>query len=55
MLIDYLSFKQVNAFTNYVEKMSTSYKSNNIIITMGEDFNYQDARMWYKNLDKLIM
>lgn len=21
---------------------------------MGEDFNYQDANVWYKNLDKLI-
>ena len=23
-------------------------------ILLGEDFNYQDANMWYKNLDKLM-
>lgn len=34
--------------------MSGHYKTNNVIITMGEDFNYQDANMWFKNLDKLI-
>lgn len=45
----------MNAFIAYVEEMSTHYKSENVILTMGEDFNYQDARMWYKNLDKLIL
>lgn len=34
--------------------MSDSYKTNNILVTMGEDFHYQVAQMWYKNLDKLI-
>ena len=23
-------------------------------MTMGEDFQYENANMWYKNLDKLI-
>ncbi len=23
-------------------------------MTMGQDFNYQDANHWFKNLDKLI-
>jgi alpha-mannosidase len=27
---------------------------NHIMWTMGDDFNYMDAQMWYKNLDKLI-
>lgn len=35
--------------------MAIHYRSNNIILTMGEDFNYQDANMWYTNLDKLIL
>ena len=34
--------------------MSNDYKTNNVLITMGEDFNYQSAHMWFKNLDKLI-
>lgn len=30
------------------------YATNHIMLTMGEDFNYESAREWYKNLDKLI-
>ena len=30
------------------------YKTNNIMMTMGEDFTYENAREWYDNLDKLI-
>ena len=33
---------------------ATSYATNHIMLTMGEDFNYESAREWYKNLDKLI-
>ena len=28
--------------------------TNHIIMTMGSDFQYQSANMWFKNLDKLI-
>ena len=27
---------------------------SNIMLTMGSDFNYQNANTWFKNLDKLI-
>uniref|UniRef100_A0A8C7JJ12 Lysosomal alpha-mannosidase n=1 Tax=Oncorhynchus kisutch TaxID=8019 RepID=A0A8C7JJ12_ONCKI len=30
------------------------YKTNHIIMTMGSDFQYENANLWYKNLDKLI-
>lgn len=30
------------------------YRTNNILITMGTDFNYQNAESWFKNIDKLI-
>ena len=30
------------------------YKTNNIMMTMGSDFQYENAHEWYKNLDKLI-
>lgn len=45
----------MNDFIKYVENQATQYRTNNVIITMGEDFNYLDANMWYKNLDKLIL
>ncbi|XP_026724554.1 lysosomal alpha-mannosidase-like isoform X2 [Trichoplusia ni] len=45
---------KVQSFLNICSNMSKSYRSNNILITMGEDFNYQDAAMWFINLDKLI-
>uniref|UniRef100_A0A671NL22 Alpha-mannosidase n=1 Tax=Sinocyclocheilus anshuiensis TaxID=1608454 RepID=A0A671NL22_9TELE len=30
------------------------YKTNHIIMTMGSDFQYENANLWYKNMDKLI-
>ena len=33
---------------------ATHYKTNHIVMTMGEDFQYENANTWYKNLDKLI-
>lgn len=45
---------QVDDFVSYVMNMSQAYNTRNVIITMGEDFNYQSAHMWFKNLDKLI-
>lgn len=45
---------QVNEFFEFAKNVSRNYPTNNIIITMGEDFTYQDANTWFKNLDKLI-
>jgi len=44
----------VDTFLEYVTKMATQFRTPNVILTMGEDFHYQNADMWYKNLDKLI-
>jgi len=46
--------KQVDAFLAYVTEMAEHFRTPNVILTMGEDFHYQNADMWYKNLDKLI-
>lgn len=41
-------------FFEYANRVAQGYKTNNLLITMGDDFNYQDANMWFRNLDKLI-
>jgi len=47
-------FFQVNEFINFTAEQAQYYTSNNIILTMGGDFTYQEASMYFKNLDKLI-
>ncbi|KAL0858609.1 hypothetical protein ABMA27_012444 [Loxostege sticticalis] len=51
---DYNVDRRVSDFIDYVKAQSNSYRTNNVIITMGGDFTYQQAGMWYENLDKLI-
>lgn len=41
-------------FVNYFKSMALHFRSTNLMHTMGEDFHYANARMWYKNIDKLI-
>ncbi|XP_052746240.1 lysosomal alpha-mannosidase isoform X2 [Bicyclus anynana] len=45
---------RVKDFLDICRNMSKGYSTNNILVTMGEDFFYQDAGMDFKNLDKLI-
>ncbi|PSN54844.1 Lysosomal alpha-mannosidase, partial [Blattella germanica] len=51
---DYNVDQRVQDFLDYVHKHEAAYTTNNILVTMGGDFNYQDALTWFKNLDKLI-
>ncbi|KAF5279397.1 hypothetical protein FQA39_LY05507 [Lamprigera yunnana] len=51
---DYNAPQRVHDFLNYVHNMTKRYATNNVLVTMGEDFTYQDANKWFKNLDKLI-
>ncbi|XP_020290943.1 lysosomal alpha-mannosidase [Pseudomyrmex gracilis] len=46
--------KKVELFLAYVKKQALAYKTNHIILTMGEDFHYQQSEMVFGNLDKLI-
>lgn len=46
--------KKVTEFVDYIETQSELYRTNNIALTMGGDFTYMDAHVYYKNLDKLI-
>lgn len=45
---------QVDQFFEYIVNMTKVYRSDNLIITMGDDFNYQLATSWFRNLDLLI-
>jgi lysosomal alpha-mannosidase len=45
---------QVSKFVDYVKTQAKFYSTSNILLTMGGDFTYQEAHMWYQNLDKII-
>lgn len=45
---------RVEDFLSYANETASFYKTNNIPVTMGNDFNYQSASHWFTNLDKLI-
>ncbi|CAK1547903.1 unnamed protein product [Leptosia nina] len=46
--------ERVAAFFEKCKEMASRYVTKNILLTMGDDFQYQEAGMWFKNLDKLI-
>ncbi|XP_063544999.1 lysosomal alpha-mannosidase-like isoform X1 [Cydia strobilella] len=45
---------KVTTFLEFVLAQSTYYRSNNVLVTMGGDFTFMDASLWFDNLDKLI-
>jgi len=45
---------KIDQFLSYVEIVRKAYRSNHIFMPMGDDFQYQDASMNFKNMDKLI-
>uniref|UniRef100_A0A3Q0SVF1 Alpha-mannosidase n=1 Tax=Amphilophus citrinellus TaxID=61819 RepID=A0A3Q0SVF1_AMPCI len=53
-LEDYNVDDVVARFLLIANSQSLVYKTNHIIMTMGSDFQYENANLWYKNLDKLI-
>ena len=44
----------VERFVQTACEQASHYKTNHIIFTMGSDFMYENANVWYTNLDKLI-
>ncbi|KNC22793.1 hypothetical protein FF38_04132 [Lucilia cuprina] len=46
--------ERVDTFIAYINKMAKTYRSTHLLVPMGDDFNYENANMNYKNLDKLI-
>ena len=51
---DYNVDQIVDRFINYAKAYSQIYATNNLLFPMGTDFQYQDANVWFKNMDKLI-
>ncbi|XP_057283787.1 lysosomal alpha-mannosidase [Pezoporus wallicus] len=44
----------VSTFLDIATKQAEHYRTNHIIMTMGSDFHYENANLWFKNMDKLI-
>jgi len=53
-LHDYNIQDRVNDFVAKVQEQGQHYRANNIMLSMGSDFEYANANSWFKNLDKLI-
>ena len=51
---DYNKDQKVKDFIAAAEDQAKHYATNHIMMTMGSDFQYNNAQVWYKNLDKLI-
>jgi hypothetical protein len=43
-----------DAFTNIIFQRGQSFRTNNILVTFGCDFQYMDAIMNFKNMDLLM-
>ncbi|XP_026462046.1 lysosomal alpha-mannosidase-like isoform X2 [Ctenocephalides felis] len=51
---DYNVDRRINEFLMAVESQAKHFTTNNVVLTMGGDFTYMDAQMYFKNMDKLI-
>lgn len=51
---DYNVQQMVDKFIVEMKDQASWYATNHLITTMGSDFNYVQAHMWFKELDKLI-
>lgn len=53
-LENYNAVAKAGEFVSFLEEQRSYYRSNHILVLMGEDFNYQDSYSNFKNIDKLI-
>lgn len=53
-LEDYNVDSRIDEFVKAAEDLAKMTRGNNIMFTMGSDFNFEPAYRWYLNLDKLI-
>ena len=53
-LEDYNIQTKSQALVDYFKSQAQHFRTTNLLHTLGEDFHYANARMWYKNFDKLL-
>ena len=46
--------QKVDDFVSYAQQQAAAYRGNDVIFTMGSDFNYENADTWFSNLDAII-
>jgi lysosomal alpha-mannosidase len=46
--------EKLKLFADIAKDQAKHYRTNNIMLTMGQDFTYSNARTWFKSLDKII-
>ncbi|XP_027990414.2 lysosomal alpha-mannosidase isoform X2 [Eptesicus fuscus] len=51
---EYNAKELVDYFLKLAKDQGQFYRTNHTVMTMGSDFQYENANMWFKNLDKLI-
>ncbi|XP_066127516.1 lysosomal alpha-mannosidase isoform X1 [Saccopteryx bilineata] len=51
---EYNAKELVDYFLKLATAQGQYYRTHHTIMTMGSDFQYENANMWFKNLDKLI-
>lgn len=53
MVLELLAL-QISHFFKYIGDQERHFKTNNIMLTLGGDFHYQNANYYFKNIDKFI-
>src|SRR5271170_7295018 len=53
-LEEYNLVKKATTLMNWIRDQLDSYQTRHLMLTIGGDFMFSNARRWYKNYDKLI-
>lgn len=46
--------QKVSSFIRQTLEQANAYRTTNLVMTFGSDFQYSNAHLWFKNLDKAI-